>query len=217
MWDFNSLGFYSAVQDKHDSRVIQVRSRSKEDSLKLASWLVSNDLVQLDEQYPTVESMVLEWKGRDYPARVLVWREHWAAFVHEMAMQIDYTNFKDSVKKKQGQRRASIYGRVWGVLLDITREHQPAPKKAEPRAYELPFTSSRLWDDLHEEFPGLVSSMTGTLSDTDERCPRCDKFLSDVGVDSEGECKVCKGALDEAIEREDWTAVEQISTELDLL
>lgn len=221
MWMLTPEGMFSAVVHDGDRDAVQVRTRSKEDALRLATWLVANDVVTLGDDYPTAESLVLEWKGRDYPCRLLLWREQWAAYVEWSVEQITYRNFKNEVKKRQGDRRASIYGRVWGVLLDITREHQPQPKATAPRTWQLPHYAigqSRLWDDLHDEFPSLGSEIATSMSlgDTDVRCPRCDKFLSDVGV-IDGDCKVCVKAMDEAIEREDWDAVQQISSELGLI
>lgn len=229
MWLLLPTGFYSAVQDRKDDRVMQVRARSKDDALALAKWMVAEELVELGGDYPTVESLVLQWPGRDYPYRVLMWREDWAAFVYYAAMGIDYGNFKDEVKKRQGARRASIYGRVWGVLLDVSREHQPVtPPKPRTGSY-AGYSGYSLFDELHDvpDTPGwLVEKMdaarTASASapapgDTDERCPRCDKFISEVGLDAEGDCKKCKAELDDAIEDEDWDKVQAISIELGLV
>lgn len=212
MWLLTPVGFFSAVQDGKDAKVMQVRTRSKDDALVLARWLLSENLVTLDKKhYPTVESLVLEWRGRDYPYRVLVWREDWAAFCYYQALGIDYRNFKDEVKKRQGQRRASIYGRIWGVLLDVSREHLPLAPARTTTIYPPAF-SGRLWDELQ-------GTLADTLSpgDTDERCPRCDKFLSEMGLSDDGDCKKCVAELDAAIEAEDWDQVQAISQELGLI
>lgn len=209
MWVMTELGFYSAVQDR-DPDVLQVRCRSKKDALALAAWLVETDNVILDDNYPTTESLVLEWKGRDYPYRLLLWREQWVAFMAATAGAIDYTNFKDNVKKEQGPRRASTYGRVWGVLLDIEKEHLPQPKVTRRHDdYEDDWFENLQRLCLDDE-PALIRSYT----DTDDRCPRCDKFLGDVGVNADGDCNPCGEDLDAATENEDWGLVEKISLEL---
>lgn len=210
---------FSAVQDANEAGVLQVRTRSKEDALNLARWMVAAELVLFDDDYPTTESLVLEWKGRDYPYRVLVWREHWARFMYEQSMAISYRNFKDEVKKKQGYRRASIYGRIWGVLLDVSKEHLPVA----PVARRTGMWDDMDWDDMTlGDLPSLASRLSAELkpagaglADTDARCPRCDKFLSDVGISADGACTACTADLDRAIEAERWDEVQEISIELD--
>lgn len=108
MWLMSVNGFYSVVEKAEDRNAgtVTIRARNKQDIDKLVK-------VYLPDAKP--------WRLRrsDYEWRVRVPREEWAQAVARMAMEIDYSNFKDEVKRRQGKRRAGIYGRVWGVLLDL--------------------------------------------------------------------------------------------------
>jgi hypothetical protein len=62
-----------------------------------------------------------------------------------MVRDIDYENFKNEVAKKQGEHRATIYGKVWDVLygLQTATEQQVSRQSAsggvgpqeKPQAY----------------------------------------------------------------------------------
>jgi hypothetical protein len=39
-------------------------------------------------------------------------------------MEIDYSNFKNTVAQEQGYERAHVYGDVWSVLYDLQRSNQ---------------------------------------------------------------------------------------------
>lgn len=217
MWMLTPQGMFSAVADAQED-VLQVRCRSKKDALGLAHWLVDNEQVVLNDDYPTVESLVLEWPGRDYPCRILLWREQWVAYVAWSVEQITYGNFKNEVKAQQGSRRAATYGRVWGVLLDIEREDQPSGKD---QAWGVRDDGYALRDLIGTgTFTSVGSIGQGRLpmgiNDTDDRCPRCDKFLSDVGITGEGDCKVCMEELDEAYEEGDDMLIAEILLELEM-
>lgn len=56
----------------------------------------------------------------DYPYRALVTRKEWARALERLTAELDYDNFKDAVKKRQGDQRASMYLRVWSVLQGLT-------------------------------------------------------------------------------------------------
>jgi hypothetical protein len=107
MWLFTLDGFYSAVQDKKDERIIWVRTRVRE------------DLVRLIETYEVNSSPIEEDCGTDYKYRVAVWREEWSRVVAECALEIDYTNFKAEVKETLGKERADILGNVWWQLFQL--------------------------------------------------------------------------------------------------
>jgi len=101
-------GFFSAVEKPEDRKggTVTIRARNKRD---------------IDALVKTYLPDAKPWRLRrsDYEWRVRVSREDWAQAVARMAMEIDYSNFKDRVAQTQGKRRANIYGRVWGVLLDL--------------------------------------------------------------------------------------------------
>lgn len=221
MWMLTPQGMFSAVADKQPD-VLQVRCRSKKDAIGLANWLVDNKIVELDDTYPTAEDLVLEWPGRDYPCRLLLWRDQWEAYVVYSVQAITYGNFKNEVKKRQGARRAATYGQVWGVLLQIEKEGQPAAKDTGWGAKDDGFTLDD-WLYGRSVFTGAgsisdgVETRVGGLNDTDDRCPRCDKFLNEVGVDAFGDCRKCVDDLEAAEERGDFADAEDIKLELGIV
>jgi hypothetical protein len=109
MWLMTPRGFFSAVQKHEDGTIrVTVRARVKQDLLNLSDLLP--DAKPYQEKFFT-----------DYPWRINVTKEEWAKACAVMALEIDYGNFKDEVKVKQGAARAAAYGRVWSVLLSLER------------------------------------------------------------------------------------------------
>ena len=84
MWLILSDGFLSAVVDKQDPEVIQVRARRKE---------------HLNKYFPTKE--VVTHDGRDYQFRVIVNRAELAGMLLQYVEDMQYSNFKDSVKDRK--------------------------------------------------------------------------------------------------------------------
>ena len=124
MWVFTNRGFYSVVQNEDDPSELVVRARAR------------GDLENLREFIPGLK--ILEWEGRDYPCRIIVHRPVWERAMQALTQDIDYGNYKDSVKAKQGAERADLYLRIWSAGCLIGR---PARK---PQRYVSP-----LFDDLH--------------------------------------------------------------------
>lgn len=56
---------------------------------------------------------VYEWKGRDYPARIFIGADQFAAFVAGRAVNITATNFKDSVADNELH---DAYMGIWSVM-----------------------------------------------------------------------------------------------------
>lgn len=108
MWLFTPHGFYSAVEHRNQPDTIIVRARDADDLEALRSYI------------PDLE--VVETTNADYRYRAFVSRSEWASAVSTMSRQIDYDNFKNAVKKRQGEHRASVYMRVWSAMLAL----QPA-------------------------------------------------------------------------------------------
>lgn len=107
MWLMTTRGFYSAVEKKEDGvEGVTVRARNKSDIDRLKDLIP--DAKPFKEKYYT-----------DYAWRLRCSKLDWARAVAVMALEIDYSNFKDEVKRRRGSRVAAIYGRVWGVLLDL--------------------------------------------------------------------------------------------------
>src|SRR4051794_9451393 len=107
MWLMTPRGFFSAVaKDKSRPDRITVRARKE------------SDLESLRELIPDALD-VPPAKWADYPCRIECSIADWATACARMALEVDYSNFKDEVKVVQGAGRAAIYSRVWGDLLEI--------------------------------------------------------------------------------------------------
>jgi hypothetical protein len=103
MWLILSDGFLSAVVDKQDPEVIQVRARRKE---------------HLSKYFPTKEVVTHDY--RDYQFRVIVNREELQAMLVQYVSEMMYSNFKDSTTDKKFHD--ACYD-VWHVMAGL----QPKP------------------------------------------------------------------------------------------
>lgn len=127
MWMMTPRGFYSAVQKRadHGTPYLTVRARSKKDLENLADLLPADAKPYREERWT------------DYPWRVRVTVGDWTKVCAILATEIDYDNFKDAVKDRQGKARANVYSRVWSALLSIERERSAkVPKTYAPAAFE---------------------------------------------------------------------------------
>lgn len=107
MWLITEIGFFSAVKDR-DSGKIMVRSRAISDLESLCKNYLGFHPIQTTND-------------SDYRHRLWVAPEIWARAVENIAMDIDYDNFKDRVVETQGTERAAIYLEVWQDLYEIQR------------------------------------------------------------------------------------------------
>ena len=105
MWIFTPDGFYSVVQDKINKDQMWIRTRDRE------------DLVRLITKYNISASPILEDYGTDYKFRVTVWRQEWVRVAAALAGDIDYNNFKHESEIQRGAIRASILCEIWWVLM----------------------------------------------------------------------------------------------------
>lgn len=96
MWIFTSKSFISVVQKPGDTDLLTVRARLKGD---------------IEAVFPGAKVEVN--KGTDYKFRAKVPREVVAMAIHEQVMALNYSNFKNTVKKKN---RHSAYMDVWSVM-----------------------------------------------------------------------------------------------------
>jgi hypothetical protein len=109
MWLITNFGFFSVVQ-KEGRKDLTIRSRAHE------------DLDLLKQKYLPELSEVEEGAGTDYRYRARASHQAFAEAMSKIAMDIHYSNFKNSVAREQGDGRAGIYGRVWQTLWDIGEE-----------------------------------------------------------------------------------------------
>lgn len=111
MWIMTTDGFYSVVQ-KPGERDLTVRAR------------VPKDLENLRMNYLPSLKDIRKDVGTDYRYRAEVSHEDFAATARKTVLDINYSNFKNSITKIQGSKRAKTYGKVWEALLEIEREEE---------------------------------------------------------------------------------------------
>jgi hypothetical protein len=106
-----TFGFFSIVgEPEHDFLAVRARTRRDLEELK------SRFLPELGE--------ILEGTGKDYKYAAMGHRNAVARAIGEIAMSIDYRDFRDTVLVHQGYRRASLYGRVSSMLWILQEEEQ---------------------------------------------------------------------------------------------
>lgn len=108
MWLFTTLGFFSIVQKKGDSK-LTVRARA------------AGDMERLRARYMPELSETITGAGTDYPYRAAISHADFARGLARLAEEIDYSNFKDAVATEMGYERAHIYTRVWQDLLQLEK------------------------------------------------------------------------------------------------
>ena len=110
MWLITNFGFFSVVQKSDDPKLgtLTVRSRVRE------------DLESLKEQYfkQTMGEIQVN-TGTDYKYRAKVPREAMAGAMSQIIMDLEYSNFKNSVAENQGYKRASVYSKLWETLYKL--------------------------------------------------------------------------------------------------
>ncbi len=106
MWLMTDFGFFSIVQ-KEGEQNLTVRARVKQ------------DLLNLKERYLPGLQAIEETQYADYRYRVRVPREVFAEALRDIALDIDYPNFKNSVARRQGKARALAYEDVWQRLYGL--------------------------------------------------------------------------------------------------
>ena len=130
MWMFTTIGFFSAVRDRDQPEWMSVRARVKADAENLIK--VAQPILDAMHGEGAEVLKVTELKGRDYPYRVYLTPDEWALVAAKLTTDIEYTNFKDEVKKTQGKERASLYMGVWSAMYgaegELERLKQPKGK-----------------------------------------------------------------------------------------
>lgn len=103
MWIYTTRGFFSIVRDEKNMQNVLVRARLK------------GDLENLRDAWPTLGA-TRETNRRDYRFRASLPAREVPLMMSKLASEIDYTNFKDEVHRKQGVARESLYHDVWAVM-----------------------------------------------------------------------------------------------------
>ena len=112
MWLITKFGFFSVVEKREDqgNDTLTIRARSEK------------DLTNLKGAYLPKMGEIREGEGTDYKYRATASREDIAKAFMQAIQDIRYSNFKNEVKKRQGEQRASVYGWVWDSLYSIQDE-----------------------------------------------------------------------------------------------
>lgn len=108
MWLFTQRGFYSIVEDRQKPGNLLVRSRHKKDLANLLP-LVS---VKGEPKW-----IIISTPDADYPYRLSLPRELVKHAAMQLAGEIDYGNFKDTIHKtpdQSGKNRA--YMEIWAAM-----------------------------------------------------------------------------------------------------
>lgn len=109
MWLMTPIGFFSIVE-KPDDRgrgTLTIRAR------------VKSDLEALGQRYLPDMGETVEYQGTDYRFRSVAPRTSVAKALSQLTLDVDYDNFKDEVKRVQGDERARAYGEVWRALYPL--------------------------------------------------------------------------------------------------
>lgn len=140
LWIITTHGMFSAVQHKTDPNFLVVRSRVKADALHLAQFVLDVG----DSEAPEAKDLLVTYEHSDYPWRVIMYRDTFASFLATQVHQdlLNYGNFKDAVKARQGAQRAATYSKVWTALLAL-QDNDPDRTRRSPWAGIL----DRHWDD----------------------------------------------------------------------
>lgn len=113
MWLYCQLGFYSVVHKPPCNKdELLVRTRSKVDIDKLQKTL--------KEKYQ-FDGKVIDSPKADYAYRMTVPRETFASFMADIAMQMDYDNFKNTIHRGD-YKRHEAYFRCWNAMYEWQRE-----------------------------------------------------------------------------------------------
>jgi hypothetical protein len=106
MWIFLSDAMLSIVEKPGDSKAgtLTVRARIKGD---------------IERVFP--DAKVVEGAGTDYRFRASIPREQVAKAMHDQVMNLNYGNFKSSVKDRQ---RHDAYMGVWSAMFSIQKNQK---------------------------------------------------------------------------------------------
>jgi len=105
VWIMTTFGFFSVVQ-KPGEKDLTIRSRAR------------SDLEALKEKcLPSMGEITKG--GTDYQFRARATHDAVGAALAKIAEHIDYSNFKDTVKERQGADRAHVYLEIWSTLHGI--------------------------------------------------------------------------------------------------
>lgn len=109
MWLLTPIGFFSIVQKPGDKEAgtLTVRSRVRKD----LETLKAEHLPELGE--------IKESLDTDYRYRAVAPKEAVSRAAGRLVTDLNYSNFKNEVARRQGYERADVYGDVWQALYRL--------------------------------------------------------------------------------------------------
>lgn len=117
MWLITPVGFFSVVRKPTDiqAQTLTVRARAR------------SDLEALKAEYLPELGPIQESKVNDYRFRSVAPQAAVAQGMARLVQELNYSNFKDEVAKRQGHDRAYLYHDVWSTLYRLQKpETTPA-------------------------------------------------------------------------------------------
>lgn len=112
MWLFTRIGFFSATCARKDARNysspvtphrVMVRVRDVEHLKNLQAFIAAKkDALSPETVEAFMDAKIKVTRNTDYIARVFVPKTAWAEVLHELTLDTDYDNFKNSVMRKMG-------------------------------------------------------------------------------------------------------------------
>lgn len=129
-------GFVSIVEKPwdRDAETLTVRARVREDLVQL--------LDRADVPKFTAREIV-ESDDSDYRYRVQLTRAEVTRLVTRAVADVTYGNFKDEVRRRQGDRRATVYAQVWHALASLQPRIPPGGGLFDGPAFDEPAPPAR--------------------------------------------------------------------------
>lgn len=129
MWIFTDTGFVSAVKKPQDGGLISVRARDKS---------------SLNELISQTKAELVHTPNGDYPWRIFVTQEQFAHWVSEVALNLNYSNFKSRVHKVHPSATYinSLHD-VWAVMTH-TEDADARTRNLTPQLGEVGPTDAEL-------------------------------------------------------------------------
>jgi len=104
MWVFTTSGFVSAV---YKDGALQVRARDRK-----SLHALSKD----------TGAAIVATPLADYPYRIAITNEQFASWVSQVALSVDYKNFKSEITDTRGYGFAKPLNQVWSVMHGVEDE-----------------------------------------------------------------------------------------------
>jgi hypothetical protein len=103
MWIATNIGFFSMVQDRNNDEMMYIRGRDRNHFVELLKYL--------EDGYEIIEDL-----EADYRYRIHVSRNDTNYILDRLVDDIDYDNFKKSVKD---QYLSYAYVHIWKIIHDV--------------------------------------------------------------------------------------------------